>query len=171
MKYIIALQIMFTMAISSVLEINSFEADFNQIITDDKGKELSYSGHIVASKPQYALWSYKEPVEKKVYITPRYVTVIEPEIEQAIVRKIASDFDFFNMIKKAKKKSDNIYVATLNESKYTIKLEKSMIKSISYLDEFENKVSIIFNNQSNNKIFSKDIFRARIPLEYDIIRD
>ena len=171
MKYIIALQIMFTMAISSVLEINSFEADFNQVITDDKGKELSYSGHIVASRPQYALWSYKEPVKKKVYITPRYVTVVEPEIEQAIVRKIASDFDFFNMIKKAKKKKDNIYVATLNESKYTIKLEKSMIKSISYLDEFENKVNIIFNNQSNNKIFSEDIFRARIPLEYDIIRD
>lgn len=171
MKYIIALQIMFTMAISSVLDINSFEADFNQVITDDKGKELSYSGHIVASKPQYALWSYIEPVKKDVYITPRYVTVVEPEIEQAIVRKIASDFDFFNMIKKAKKEADNIYVATLNESKYIIKLEKSMIKSISYLDEFENKVNIIFSNQSNNKIFSKDIFRAKIPIEYDIIQD
>lgn len=162
---------MFTMAISSVLNINSFEADFNQVITDDKGKELSYSGHIVASKPQYALWSYKVPVEKSVYITPQYVTVVEPEIEQAIVRKIASDFDFFNMIKKAKKKTDNIYIATLNESKYTIKLENSMIKSISYLDEFENKVNIIFHNQSKNKIFSENLFRAKIPIEYDIIRD
>ena len=171
MKYMIILQIVFTMAISSVLEINSFEADFNQVITDDKGKELSYNGHIVASKPQYALWSYKEPVEKNVYITPSYVTVVEPEIEQAIVRKIASDFDFFNMIKKAKKERDNIYIATLNESKYTIKLENSMIKSISYLDEFENNVSIVFNNQSINKVFSKDIFRANIPIEYDIIRD
>lgn len=171
MKYMIILQMLFTMAISSVLDINSFEADFKQIITDGKGKELSYSGHIVASKPQYALWSYKEPVKKNVYITPRYVTVVEPEIEQAIVRKIASNFDFFNMIKKAKKKTDNMYIATLNESKYTIKLEKSMIKSISYLDEFENEVSIIFNNQSTNKIFSENIFRAKIPVEYDIIRD
>ena len=76
MKYIIILQIIFTMAISSALDINSFEADFNQVITDDKGKKLSYSGHIVASKPQYALWSYKEPVKKDVYITPRYVTVL-----------------------------------------------------------------------------------------------
>ena len=40
----------------------------------------------------------------------------------------------------AKKKKENIYVATLNESKYTIKLENSMVKSISYLDEFENRV-------------------------------
>ena len=75
------------------------------------------------------------------------------------------------MIKKAKKKTENLYIATLNESKYTIKLENSMIKSISYLDEFENKVKIIFNNQSSNKIFSEDIFRANIPVEYDIIRD
>ena len=171
MKFIITLQIMFTMAISSVLEMSSFEADFNQTITDDKGKELSYNGHIVASKPQYALWSYKEPVEKSVYITSQQVTVIEPEIEQAIIRKITSDFDFFNMIKKAKKKRDNIYIATLNESKYTIKLENSIVKSISYLDEFENRVDIIFSNQSKNKIYSQDIFRSKIPVEYDIIRD
>ena len=162
---------MFTLATSSVLNISSFEADFNQVITDDKGKELSYSGHIVASKPQYALWAYKEPVKKNVYITSRYVTVVEPEIEQAIIRKIASDFDFFNMIQKAKKITDNLYIATLNESKYTIKIEKAMIKSISYLDGFENKVSIIFNNQSKNRVIPEDIFRAKIPVEYDIIRD
>ncbi len=171
MKQILFLLITFTLATSSVLDMSSFEADFNQIITDDKGKKLSYAGHIVASKPQYALWSYKTPVEKNVYITPRYVTVVEPEIEQAIIRKIASDFDFFNMINRAKKISDNLYVATLNESKYTIKIEKAMIKSISYLDEFENRVAIIFKNQSKNRVISEDVFRANIPVEYDIIRD
>lgn len=171
MKFIIFLQILFSLATSSVLDINSFEADFNQIITDDKGKELSYSGHIIATKPQYALWAYKKPVEKNVYITPRYVTVVEPEIEQAIIRKIASNFDFFNMINKAKKITKNLYIATLNESKYTIKTEKSMIKSISYLDEFENSVSIVFNNQTINRVISEDLFRAKVPVEYDIIRD
>ena len=171
MKYIIVLQLMFVFAISSVLDMDSFEADFNQTITDDKGQELSYSGHIIASKPQYALWSYKSPIQKNVYITPRSVTVVEPEIEQAIIRNIASDFDFFNMIQKAKKVTNNTYIATLNESKYTIKLENSMIKSISYLDEFENNVNMVFNKQSSNKMFSEDIFRANIPVEYDIIRD
>ncbi len=171
MKQILFLLITFTLATSSVLDMSSFEADFNQIITDDKGKKLSYSGHIVASKPQYALWSYKKPVEKSVYITPSHVTVVEPEIEQAIIRRIASDFDFFNMIQKAKKKTDKIYIATLNESKYTIKLENSIIKSISYLDEFENRVNIVFSNQTKNNIISEDIFRAKFPVEYDIIRD
>ena len=170
MKYIIILLTTFTLATSSVLNMNSFEADFNQIITDDKGKELSYSGHIVASKPQFALWTYKKPVEKNVYITPHQVTVVEPEIEQAIIREISSNFDFFKMMKKAKKVTKNIYKATLNESKYTIMIEKSMIKSISYLDEFENKVNIIFDNQTKNRVISEDIFRANIPVEYDIIR-
>lgn len=171
MRYILFLQIIFTLSFSSALNINSFEADFTQVITDDKGEKLSYSGHIIASKPQYALWTYKKPVEKSVYITPDYVTVVEPEIEQAIIRRVTSDFDFFNMIKKAKKKTNNIYIATLNESKYTVLIEKNLIKSISYLDEFENKVSIIFDNQSNNLSFSEDVFRAKVPVEYDIIRD
>ena len=171
MRYILFLQMMFALAASSVLDISSFEADFNQIITDDKGKELSYSGSIIASKPQYALWSYKKPVEKNVYITPHYVTVIEPEIEQAIIRKIASDFDFFNMIKRAKKRANNIYIATLNESKYTIIIKNSMIKSISYLDEFENRVTITFSNQINNREIAEAVFRPNIPLEYDVIRD
>lgn len=171
MKQILFLIMIFNLANSSVLDMSSFEADFKQIITDDRGKELSYSGHIVASKPQYALWKYKEPVEKSVYITPHYVTVVEPEIEQAIIRKIASSFNFFNMMQKAKKVTDNLYVATLNESKYTIKLENSLIKSISYLDEFENEVNIIFHNQTKNRVISENIFRAKIPLEYDIVRD
>ena len=75
------------------------------------------------------------------------------------------------MIKKAKKVTNNTYIATLNESKYTITIEKSIIKSISYLDEFENKVDIIFNNQTRNRVISEDVFRAKIPVEYDIIRD
>lgn len=171
MKQIFFLLIITSILSSSTLDMNSFEADFNQVITDDKGKELSYSGHIVALKPQYALWSYKNPVEKKVYITPYSVTVVEPAIEQAIIRKITSDFDFFNMIQKAKKITDDKYIATLNSSKYTILLDNSVIKSISYLDEFENKVSVFFNNQSKNNEISKNIFIPNIPVDYDIIRD
>lgn len=171
MKQLFLLFTLTSLLLSSALDMDSFEADFNQVITDDKGKKLSYSGSIVASKPQYALWSYKNPIEKDVYITADRVTVIEPNIEQAIIRRIASDFDFFNMMQKAKKITDKKYIATLNSSKYTILLEDSMIKSISYLDEFENKVNISFSKQKKNHKVSQDIFIVKIPLEYDIIRD
>ncbi len=171
MKHIILLLMIFNLASSSVLDITSFKADFNQVITDDKGKELSYSGYIQASTPQYALWEYKKPIEKSVYMTPRQVTVVEPEIEQVIIRRISSEFDFFKMIKKAKKITNNKYIATLNSTKYTIIIDKSLIKSISYLDTFENKVAITFENQVKNIKISETVFRAKIPVEYDIIRD
>lgn len=171
MKHIFFLLIVTSLLNSSMLDIDSFEADFNQVIIDDKGKELSYTGHIVASKPQYALWEYKEPVKKSVYIASHVVTIIEPDIEQAIVRKIDSDFDFFKMIQKAKKITNSKYIATVNSTKYTILLDNTLIKSISYLDEFENKVNINFNNQSKNGKVSKNIFIPNIPVEYDIIKD
>ncbi len=171
MKYLLLLQILFTFCFASALNINSFKADFTQTVIDDKGKKLLYSGHMIASKPQYALWIYTKPIKKSVYITPNYVTVIEPEIEQAIIRKVSSDFDFFNMINKAKKKKDNTYIATLNESEYTVLVKNNIIESISYLDEFENEVTIIFTKQQNNLSFSEDIFKPKVPVEYDIIRD
>jgi len=134
MKQIFYLLIISSLLSSSVLNMDSFEADFNQIIIDEKGKKLSYSGYVVALKPQYALWSYKKPVIKNVYMTPNSVTVVEPDIEQAVIRKISSDLDFFKMIQKAKKITNNKYIATLNASQYTILLDNSLIQSISYMD-------------------------------------
>jgi len=171
MKQIFYLLIISSLLSSSVLNMDSFEADFNQIIIDEKGKKLSYSGYVVALKPQYALWSYKKPVIKNVYMTPNSVTVVEPDIEQAVIRKISSDLDFFKMIQKAKKITNNKYIATLNASQYTILLDNSLIQSISYMDEFENKVTIFFTHQTKNKEISKDVFTINIPFEYDIIRD
>ena len=103
MKHIFALFISYTLSFASFDSINSFEADFTQSVTDDKNKSLIYSGHIVASKPQNALWNYLKPIKKDVFINRFEVTVIEPEIEQVIIRRIESNFDFFNMIENAKK--------------------------------------------------------------------
>ena len=68
MKYLIVLLLVFTQSYASLDQINSFEADFIQSVTDEKNKVLTYSGHVIASKPQKALWNYIKPVEKTVYI-------------------------------------------------------------------------------------------------------
>ena len=76
------------------------------------------------------------------------------------------------MIQKAKKITDDKYVATLNSiPNIQFLLNNSVIQSISYLDEFENKVTIFFTNQHKNTKVSQDIFIVRIPLDYDVIRD
>lgn len=171
MKYLLTILLIFTQAYASLDAINSFEADFKQTVTDDKNKVLTYNGHVIASKPQKALWTYTKPVEKNVYINAYSVVIVEPELEQAIIRRIESKFDFFNMIKNAKEINKNTYEASYNDTKFIITSEDKLIKSISYKDEFENNVKIIFDNQNQNLKINEDKFVPDIPLEFDVIRD
>ena len=171
MKHILLSILLSTFLFASLDNIKSFEADFIQMVTDDKGKVLTYNGSVIASKPQNALWDYTKPITKKIYINSQSVTVIEPEIEQVIIRRIESNFDFFNMIKKAKKTGENSYLAIFKSSEFIIETEKSLIKSISYSDEFENSVQILFENQRQNRDINKTIYIPNIPVEFDVIRD
>ncbi|MFA6138703.1 MAG: LolA-like outer membrane lipoprotein chaperone [Sulfurimonas sp.] len=171
MKHILILLISFTLGFASLDEINSFEADFTQSVTDENNKVLSYSGLIMAAKPQNVMWDYEKPIKKNVYINTESVTIVEPEIEQVIVKEIESNFNFFNMIKNAKKVKENTFVATYKESIFTITTKNSFIKSISYTDEFENRVVITFDNQKQNESINSNVFVPKIPTDFDIIRD
>jgi len=171
MKHLFLLTLFFSFSLASLAQINSFKADFTQNITDEKNTTLSYDGNIRALKPQNALWVYSKPFIKYVYISSRAITIIEPEIEQVIIKKIDSKLDFFNMIKNAQKIGNNIYEANYAGSKFNIKTENKVLKSISYVDEFENSVEIIFMNQEQNILIDEKIFIPLIPLEYDIIND
>ncbi|WP_321778348.1 LolA-like outer membrane lipoprotein chaperone [Sulfurimonas sp.] len=171
MKYILTLLLSSSLSFASIDALKSFEANFTQTITDDKKKSLVYEGHIVASAPQNALWNYYKPIKKDVYINRFRVVIVEPEIEQVIIRNIESDFDFFRMIKSAKKINENTYEAKYRESRFIITINKDIIESISYIDEFENNVKIIFSNQEQNKKIDKKIFIPKYPLDFDVIRD
>jgi len=171
MKHLLITILLTTQIFASFNNINSFEADFAQSITDDKNKVLTYSGHIVASKPQNAMWSYTKPVKKDIYINRFNVTIVEPEIEQVIIRKIESNFDFFNMISNAKKIEENRYIANYKESQFMITTQNSLIKSISYIDEFDNRVKIVFENQKQNENIDIKLFSPKIPRDFDVIRD
>jgi len=151
--------------------IESFSADFTQTVTDEKNKVLTYNGNLIASKPQNAIWKYTTPINKDVYINEQNVIIIEPEIEQAIIRKIESNFDFFKMIQNAKESKENIYITKFKNINFTIVTKNNLIESISYIDEFENNVKISFKNQKQNKKIDKNIFIPNIPVEFDIIRD
>ena len=171
MRYIFTLLLFYTQVFASLNNINTFEADFIQTITDDKKKELHYSGHLIASKPQNAKWTYIAPIEKIIYINRFQATVVEPEIEQVIKRKIQNNFDFFKMMRKAKKIDKNIYLAKYNGNSFTIEITKEVLMSISYLDQFENSIKIIFKNQKINQKIDKNLFIPKYPLSFDIIRD
>ncbi|QFR49309.1 outer membrane lipoprotein chaperone LolA [Sulfurimonas lithotrophica] len=156
---------------ASLSEINTFEADFTQSITDEKNKVLKYNGHITASKPKSATWQYHYPIEKKIYINNFEATIVEPEIEQVIIRRIESEFDFFQLIKKAKKINENSFLTVYNNTEYIIKVQNNLVESISFLDQFENKVKIEFSNQKQNHKIDTSVFTPKYPMDFDIVND
>lgn len=157
--------------LASIQDINSFDADFTQSITDEKEKILLYKGHISAAKPQNARWSYKEPIKKDVYINGFEVTIVEPELEQVIIKRIESSFDFFKIISNAKKIDSRNYSAYYKDTRFTIIQKDGLISSISYIDEFENKVTLTFENQKQNLHVDKALFMPSYPLDFDILKD
>jgi len=170
MRFILLLLLLLNYSFASMLNITSFQADFTQTITDEKKQELSYRGNVTALQPQYALWKYQLPIEKSIYVEPSKIIIIEPEIEQVIIKEVASDFDFFRLLKSAKKVGVNTYVTFIKGTKYLITIEKNLVSSISYKDELDNSVKILFTNQKQNIKLSKAMFIPIIPDDYDVIR-
>jgi outer membrane lipoprotein carrier protein len=171
MKLFLLIGLLFSLSFSDLVKLSSFEANFIQTITDEKGKVLSYSGTLQALKPQFALWNYKKPVEKRVYIQNKRVSIVEPELEQVIIRRISSDFDFFTLMSNAKKIDKEHYVAKFEDSDIFIELKDSKVLSLSYKDKFDNDVKILFSEQLQNIEISPTIFQASYPNSYDIITD
>jgi outer membrane lipoprotein carrier protein len=172
MKFIIFITSFFICLYADLSSVNSFEADFSQVVQDENNQTLTYKGHIIATKPQYALWEYKTPIEKNIYISRYRLTVIEPEIEQVIKKSISSEFDFFKMLQHATKIDDTTYTTQLQNTLYKITLvDQNSIESISYKDNFENSVKITFSNQKINQKIDTKRFIPNIPIDFDIINE
>jgi len=171
MRLFTILGLLCSVIIADILNINSFEADFVQHVSDDKEQVISYKGKVQALAPHYALWRYENPVDKSVYIQKKRVTIVEPELEQVIIRKIVQDFNIFTLIKNAQKISENSYLAKLDETEIFIEFSDSKLASLSYKDKFDNDVKVLFSNQHQNITIPTEIFNPTYPLEYDIISE
>ncbi len=167
--------LMTLLTISSLFAIgehtNTMQADFTQTITDDKNKTITYKGHMLAKRPNLALWQYKEPIEKSVYITAHSATIVEPELEQAIVKKLDNSIDILAILASAKKESKARYIAFYDDKEYVVLMKGQKIASITYHDAFGNVVKISFSAQEINKNINDTSFDAHIPPDYDVIKD
>lgn len=165
----------FIVAFTSLLmgfteNIQTFSADFEQHITDEHNKTLTYQGHVWSQKPDLALWRYESPVKKSVHIHGKSVVIIEPDLEQALMRSIEKDIDLLAILKSAKPLGNGQYEARFESQQFFITLDKGVIQQINYTDMFDNKVVLKFKEQLQNTPIDEDIFKAKIPVDYDIIR-
>ena len=150
--------------------IKTFEASFTQTIINPSGNEVKYTGLLHIQEPDKIKWQYNDPIQKFVYIKKNSVTIIEPELEQAIITKIEEEINILNLLKNAKKISENSYISLFNNVEYSLTLKNKKLQKISYKDEIENNVIISFTNVQQNHKINKDTFLFFIPFEFDIIK-
>jgi len=151
------------------LHFSSFQADFIQQIDDESKKIVKYYGKVYAKKPKTALWKYTKPIQKDVYINNNAVVIVEPELEQVIMRHVKSDFDIFTLLKHAKKVGKNRYEATYKKTTFTLYFDGKNIQKLRYKDNFENLVTITFSNQKYDLKFDSNLFDPKYPKDYDLI--
>ena len=171
-KIIFSVFILITNLISTELSnLKTISANFTQVITNESQNTIKYKGKMYAKKQEnLALWIYTSPVEKKIYYRDGDIVIIEPDLEQATFARLNKVPNIITILKNAKKVSKNTLIANFNKTKYTIILEKNIVKRISYKDEMQNNVSIRFTNVKTNKPISDDLFIYEIPAGFDILR-
>jgi outer membrane lipoprotein carrier protein len=159
-------------ASNDIKNLDSFKANFLQIITSNSDNIIEYKGEVFIKKSGKILWKYKTPVEKNVYITDNFAVVDEPELEQAIFTQLESEINIIKLLNSSKKINENSYKTNIDDTDYLIKTSKAddKIELIDYKDKLENKVVIKFSNVVQNGEISDDIFKFTIPDHYDIIR-
>ena len=170
MKFLYLMFIFFNISVYAIsLDFDTFKADFIQQINDQNNKIVKYKGVVYAKKPSQAMWVYKKPINKTVYIDNTSVTTIEPDLEQVIIRKIHDDFNIFALLKQAKKIDNNHYRTKYKDVVFDIVYENANIKEITYKDDFDNLVSIKFSNQQKNIKIDDVVFQPDLPDDYDLI--
>jgi outer membrane lipoprotein carrier protein len=171
MRFLLLAFLSFTSLFAVAESLKSFSADFEQRITDEKNSTISYKGHVWAKRPDLAQWNYQTPINKSLYIKGDRVVVIEPDLEQAIVKRIDGDINLLAVLSSAVHVGEGRYRADYGSQTFFITMRQGVLEGIDYRDAFDNHVELIFMQQEQNCPIDDEHFNAIIPDEYDVIRD
>jgi outer membrane lipoprotein carrier protein len=156
---------------ADLTNIKTIETNFIQKIKNSSNNVLTYKGKMFAKKKNnLALWIYYSPVKKKIYYRDGDIVILEPELEQVTFAKLEKIPNIITLLKRAKKISKNKLVTTFNNTKYYITTDKKFVKYITYRDEMQNSVTIIFRNPKVNKPINDNKFIYEIPAGYDVLK-
>ncbi len=166
---------------------DNFITDFNQTITNDKGKKINYYGNVVFKQEKEIFisengeeqevisklfkWNYKKPTHKEVCSDGVQLIVIDHDLEQVSKYLIDDGLDLQKVLQVAQKISNKDYKAVYKDVEYLITLNnRGELEKIFYTDSLDNRVKILFTNMVyNSKNFNDKFLECEIPDDYDII--
>lgn len=148
------------------LEFNTLKSNFIQSVTSEK-KTINYEGNFIITKNR-AYWHYKKPTKKDIFIINNKVTIIEPDLEQAIYTNLKNTPNLNEILGRAKE-VNNHFETIYDGIKYFIFLKNSLPYQIQYNDKIDNKVVLTFINPIKNSQVNQEFLTPKIPKNYDII--
>jgi len=170
------------------LPIN-FVTNFNQIITNDKGKVIKYSGKLYFKqdiniyvdefnrtrelKSKMFKWEYNSPTKKEVCSDGFEILVIDHDLEQVSKYLVDDGLDLEEVLKLAQPITTKDYKAVYKDTEYLITLDEfDRLKKIFYVDSLDNRVKILFSNMKYNVLnFKSSNLECPIDPDYDFIEE
>ena len=186
MKFFLSLFALTFALNADILLPKTFTTNFEQTITNEKGKVIKYEGRVIFKNIKEILytpeggdetykrslfkWSYTSPTQKEVCTDGVQLTVVDHDLEQVSHYFINDGIDLEQVLKLAKPLTKTDYKATYKDIEYLISMDSNQhLKKIVYVDSLDNKVKIIFKNMSYNNSIKEQELECHAPDEYDII--
>ena len=160
MKALIIIFILLCNLLATNLSVQTYQANFIQLITNPSNKTIKYEGKIYIKQPTKMLWQYKTPIRKNVYMNKLRVIIDEPELEQAIFTQLTDEINLIDFLNNP----------DLVDDKYKLTFKEKLLTQIEYSDEMENNIIVKFTNIKLNEKISDQLFQFIAPLDYDIIK-
>lgn len=184
-------------ALAGLLEhldgIQSISGSFFQIAVDQKGATLQESkGLFKAKRPDFFYWRTEEPLEQEIYSDGKWVTVYDPDLEQATVQAAGETADntpavlfsgdtgkIENLYEVERYKTDERstqYVLTPKSEeslfeKVLLSFHGAHIKELRLRDSLGQESAISFIQTEINPELNEADFAPQLPAGTDIIKD
>ena len=172
--------------------VNSFSANFNQLLIDQKGQSLqTLSGVLHGQKPDKIFWSVLEPAAQTIVSNGSHLWLYDPDLEQVIIEPYTNNPEANpislllgdpNQLSENFKllQQNNLAGSTLQfllepvklNSLYTgitLEFKNGILSAISFADNLGQTTPLVLTEFTLNPVFKDNFFTFEIPLGVDIV--
>tara|TARA_B100000768_G_scaffold167707_1_gene172006 strand:+ start:113 stop:712 length:600 start_codon:yes stop_codon:yes gene_type:complete len=175
-----------------LVKLNSFNADFVQIVKDSNNQIIDESfGSVMFKKPNYFRWEYKAPSKNEIISDSEFLYLYDPDLKQVIVSKLDKQIgmspafllvsdnvhEFFNTKLISNSSNKTQYEATPKDLEraffkqvvFNFKLDQ--LKEMKVIDNFDNETTIKFFKIIQNQDINEGKFLFNYPDDIDVIKN
>ena len=175
-----------------LVKLNSFNADFVQIVKDSSNQIIDESsGRVMFKKPNYFRWEYEAPSKNEIISDGEFLYLYDQDLKQVIVSKLDKQIsmspamllvsdnihEFFNTKLILNSSNKTLYEATPKDleraffKRVVFHFNRDQLKEMKVLDNFDNETTIQFIKVNQNQNINEGKFLFNYPDDIDVIKN